>query len=119
MSFMNEYDIEQARRWATYEDWRVTLGAVGVIERLATWTNENSDGWAYWLKPSRAARQLVELIERQERASRRGLPDTYDMTYAERDRALRPIKAFLTRHGVEPHVKTWIIDGIEIGEEEA
>lgn len=112
MLFMNEFDIEQAKRCAMYEEWDVMLTAVEVLERLVAWTNRNSDGWPYWPKPARAARQLMELIQDQERKSRRST-EQYDMTYNDRDRALTPIKSFLTRQRVDPDTKAWIIYGGE------
>jgi hypothetical protein len=37
--------------------------AVQTLDNLMTWTDNNSDGWAYWLPPARAAQRLIEFIE--------------------------------------------------------
>lgn len=96
MLYMNDYDIQSAKAWAESEGWTVTLDAIATLERLVEWTNTHSDGWAYWPKPARAANQLMQRIQEQERKARSSGPK-YDMTYLDRDVALRPIKSFITR----------------------
>lgn len=90
--WMNEYDIEAALNW-TPEGTNLERGA-RTLYRLMKWTNENSDGWPYWQKPSRAATRLMELLQ----GARHG--DGEDVTETQLKAALTPIKAFLTRHGV-------------------
>jgi hypothetical protein len=99
MRFMNEYDLFSAQR--RYEPGRVPNRAylTQVVMALADWANHNSDGWAYWPKPCRAAARAIELVEstaspEYDRRQRE------DATEAEVQAALRPIKAFLTRQGV-------------------
>lgn len=119
MLFMNEYNVEQAKRAVEYEheDWKVTLEAIAILERLIDWANRNSDGWHSWPKPCRAAKQLQERIQEQERkASGSGWPEVYDMTHNERDAALRPIKAFLTRENVSQEDRDLILNGPKKGE---
>lgn len=95
MRFMNEYDIECAKR--LYASHPVLGPATRTLGNLEDWTNYNSDGWAYWPKPARAAARLMELIERD--GTSRYEYDTWreDATAAEYRAALRPIKAFRTR----------------------
>lgn len=112
MLYMNDYDMMLARRTAEYMKWPVTLEATRILHRLMIWTDENSDGWHSWPKPCRAARQLQERIQDQERKAHIDYPQQYDMTYNERDLALRPIKAFLTRQGVVWDVRQWILEGV-------
>lgn len=116
--YMNEYDIMVAARVASYHDWPVMASAVAVINRLRIWTDEHSDGWAYWRQPGNAARQLMELIQEQERKSRIDWPEQYDMTYNDRDRALRPIKAFITRQinggGSDERDRLFILEGVRL-----
>ena len=57
------------------------------------WADANSDGWAYWPKPARAARKLQMLLDGKSCCSP-------DVSGAELKAALSPVKAFLTRHGV-------------------
>lgn len=112
MLFMNEYDIRAAKAWAESENWSVTREAVAILDRLRVWTDENSDGWAYWPLPSRSARRLMERIQEQERKARgASYPATYDMTCTELRAALTPIKSFLTRHGVSVATKEFIVTG--------
>jgi len=96
MSFMNEYD----RATAVYRFTRASkpnrLGAALVIDRLANWTDNHSDGWAYWTKPSRAAARLIALVESTTWAANEAQEET-DATDAELAAAMRPVKAFCTR----------------------
>lgn len=90
---MNEWDIEDAvRRFNPAETPNLATGA-RILFALAKWTNDNSDGWCYWPKPSRAASSLMAVLESADRY------DPVDVTAAELAKALRPIKAFLTRNG--------------------
>jgi hypothetical protein len=99
MSWMNEWDIDSAvRRYdPTIVPNRAYLALV--VDALRDWTNRNSDGWAYWQKPIRAASRAMELIcstTTPENLRR----EEEDATDAEVTAALRPIKALLTRQGV-------------------
>lgn len=100
MRFMNDYDIESAlRRYDTGQTPNRFRLAV-VVNNLADWANENSDGWACWPKPCRSAARAIELVEstaypEYDRRQRE------DITTAELKAAVRPIKSFLTRHGVD------------------
>jgi hypothetical protein len=96
MRFMNEYDIESARSRHTRNSHPNRLAAAIVIDRLREWADENSDGWAYWPKPARAAANLMEIADFS--ASR--VTDE-DVTDAELALAVRPVKAFLTRQARE------------------
>ena len=93
MKYWNDYDIaQQYRRCVNSPN---LLVAVQTVDRLRMWTNRNSDGWAYWPKPVRAARKAMELVDSGDHW------DFDDVTEAELKRALVPIKSFLTRHGVD------------------
>lgn len=96
MLFMNEYDVQDAViRFAT-DSSTPNLGTVALaLDRLVSWTNSNSDGWAYWPKPCRAAKSLQQLLQSADRY------DPQDVTEAEVRRALAPVRAFLTRQGAE------------------
>lgn len=101
MNFMNDYDIDHALRRFDDVDTPNRFTVAVVVNNLAYWANQNSDGWAYWAKPQRAAQKAIALIvsttnqanDEQERT---------DATDAEVKAALIPIKSFLTRQGVEP-----------------
>lgn len=103
MLFMNEYDIEDAVYLAKRVEAPHLMQATATLERLADWANSNSDGWAYWPKPCRAAKRLQEAIQRFQWGYRSGdAVDTLDEIVAEAlPAALRPIKAFLTKQGVD------------------
>jgi hypothetical protein len=115
MLYMNEYEIAGAEALAESEGWKVTLDAIATLKRLIEWADTHSDGWAYWPKPAQAARQLMERIQDQERKARSSYPK-YDMTYNERDAALRPIKAFITRQisggGADESDRRFILEGV-------
>lgn len=97
MKYMNDYDIAQARSRYGRGETPNRLALVLVIDNLAEWTNRHSDGWAYWPKSCRSAAKAIELVEstaypEYERRQHE------DITDAEMQAAVRPIKAFLTRH---------------------
>jgi len=94
---MNDYDLDNAIRRFSRGATPNRLALALTVAQLAEHTNQVSDGWAYWPKPCRAAAKAIELIEstaypEYERRERE------DITDAEMCAAVRPIKAFLTRH---------------------
>jgi hypothetical protein len=97
MLFMNSYEIEDAR--AQYADHPVLGVATQQLVELHNWTQCNSDGWAYWPKPCRAAAKLQALIGG--RREYLGDPERSDATVELYHKALTPIKAFRTRQGAD------------------
>ena len=103
--FRNEYDIEFMVERARANDKYYALQGAELLQRLLEWTNENSDGWAYWPKPRQAADKLGDLL--------------WDAAFSYSDisdndlkRLVRPIKAFLTRQRVDPDVKRRILGSL-------
>lgn len=96
MRFFNEYEVSDAV--VLYEDHETLGPATQTLQNLVDWTNANSDGWPYWSKPARAASQLVELLHGDGTWSARESIDDRATVDAVR-KALRPIRAFRTRHG--------------------
>jgi hypothetical protein len=94
MRFMNDWDIDRAAR--LYAGHKVLGPAVRQVAILQEYANANSDGWAYWPKPARAAAKLMELIERDGTNRYYGGPRE-DATLAELRKALVPVKALRTR----------------------
>lgn len=99
MRYMNEYDIEEALDRFDLATTPHRAALAQIVSDLAEWANRNSDGWVYWPKPVRAAAKAMEQIDPTDWASIHRL-ETEDCTLAEYTAAVRPIKAFLTRHGV-------------------
>lgn len=99
MKFMNDYDIDHALRRFDDTDTPNRFRLAVVVNNLADWTNDNSDGWAYWPKPLRAASKAIFLIASTTSAANDAQERT-DATDVEVTLALRPIKSFLTRQGV-------------------
>lgn len=93
--WMNGAEVEQAAERFDAEDTPNLFHGARVLERLMDWTDSNSDGWPYWQKPSNAANKLMDLIQAANRW------DPVDITDAQLRAALSPIKAFLTKQGVE------------------
>lgn len=97
MMFMNGWSIEDAAdRWKNHP----TLGPATVtLRNLRDCADRNSDGWAYWPKPARAAARLMELIQGdgtwEAHHGRRP-----EVTAAHVQAAYRPVRAFLTRSGL-------------------
>ena len=103
--WMNEHEVAEARNLFDPEDTPNLAQGAWVLGNLVAWTNRNSDGWPYWPKPSRAANSLMDLLRAHTYAARFGhyqgtADELHDVTEAELAKALRPIKAFLTRQGV-------------------
>lgn len=99
MNFMNEYDLGTAIQRFDAAETMNRLHVARTVSRLAMWANRNSDGWAYWPKPVRAAAKAMALIESRTYAENERQEEV-DATDAEVTKALAPIKAFLTRQGV-------------------
>jgi hypothetical protein len=93
--WMNEWEVEDAVERFTDETPNLHRG-VGILSRLMRWTNNNSDGWPYWQKPSNAAGKLMDHLHAAMRSYA-----VKDITEAELKKALSPIKAFLTKQGVD------------------
>ena len=100
MHFATDYDIAT---WQTRYNANTGLPNPGKaadnLDALREWADANSDGWAYWPKPARAAERAMRLIDGATYADLERMQRT-DATDAETVAALRPIKAFLTRQGV-------------------
>jgi hypothetical protein len=90
---MNTWDIEDAK--LRFQDHPVLGPATQTLSNLEDWTDRNSDGWAYWPKPVRAADRLMTLIEGTDRWDTERLDATPQAYKA----ALQPLRAFKTRHG--------------------
>lgn len=94
MRFMNVWEIDEA--YYRYRQHPLLGPAAQTLRNLATWANDNSDGWHSWPKPGRAAAKLMALIEGPEPRSRYD-DERPDVTLAKLRAALSPIKAFRTR----------------------
>lgn len=94
---MNEWDVTEAMEQHRFHP---ILGpATETLYNLMRWSNTNSDGWAYWPKPCKAARKLQEFIQGDGSWDAR-YGDRPDVTEAKLKAAYSPIKAFLTRQGI-------------------
>lgn len=97
---MNEYDIDDAV--FTLDVYGANMPnarkAAAALCWLKDWTNSNSDGWPYWVKPRRAANSLAEAVTASVNGIRLGTE--YDIADDYLTEVLRPVKAFLTRQKV-------------------
>lgn len=99
---LNEYDVAFAvERVADRDDLPNLRSAAVILARLVEWTNANSDGWAYWRKPSAASKQLQTEVHRR-LIARSKKHDRYmvELTDRELKQVLGHVKAFLTRQQV-------------------
>lgn len=99
MLYLNDYDID--RTILQYVDHPVLGPATKTLANLVDWTNSNSDGWAYWEKPVRAAEKLQRLIQGDGIRWFYGNDAREDATPEAYKAALTPIKAFRTRQGAD------------------
>ena len=61
MTYLNEDDLQEAIfRFGLCAPNRAHVARV--VRNLASWANENSDGWAYWPAPRRAAANAISEI---------------------------------------------------------
>ena len=101
MMFMNQWDIQDA--CDQFAGDPVFGPATLTLHSLMSWTNHNSDGWAYWPKPCRAAKSLQEFIQAEQRRQRTSYwedPDEREVQ-AQYKKALSAIKAFRTRQNAD------------------
>lgn len=100
MNFMNEFEVIEAASYFAHDGTTPNLAkGAEVLYSLMEWTNSNSDGWPYWKKPTQAASKLITAIQAAQRARFDG--PVQDISEADLNTYLRPIKAFLTRQGVQ------------------
>lgn len=99
MRFMNDLDLMEAEHLYDPATTPNRAYVAATVNALRDWANRNSDGWAYWPKPARAAARAMELIDGTTWDDLQRLM-AEDVTDAETAAALRPIRAFLTRQGV-------------------
>jgi hypothetical protein len=100
---MNEYEISD--RLTQYQGHPILGPATRTLHNLLRWTQGHSDGWAYWPKPSHAARQLIQLIEGEGKHRYWLDDDREDVTEGAYKKALVPIKAFRTRQGADFYIE--------------
>lgn len=109
---MNGHDIDFAISRFTRAAKPNRLALALVIDHLASWTDQNSDGWAYWTKPRQAAQRAIAAIESTTNAANDAQERT-DISDDDLRAAVRPIKAFLTRHKVPADVRERILRAAE------
>lgn len=114
MTFMNEYDLDFARRRFTRAATPNRLALALVVDNLREWADTHSDGWGYWPKPSRAAQRAVAHIVSTTNAAN-AQQEAEDISDAAVRAAVRPIKAFLTRHGATAEDRERILRSVEDG----
>lgn len=99
MRFMNEWDVQDAVRDFGHDP---VLGPLArTLGNLMDWANHNSDGWAYWPKPARAANKAMEILSAAKTQYYRMDFSYVEPTPADVRKALAPIKAFRTRQGAD------------------
>jgi hypothetical protein len=97
MLFMNRWEVEDSVQRHAGDP---VLGPASLtLRNLMEWTDNNSDGWAYWPKPCRAAKTLQLLL--QDCRHRDGWSYDDEATLVAYRKALRPIRAFRTRQGAD------------------
>jgi hypothetical protein len=90
--WMNQSEIEWAAR-QTHECPNVRKG-VNLLLRLMQAVNEQSDGWAYWPAPAKAAEKLTDLLGTAGNLNHgtHGTISTADLR-----KAITPIRTMVTR----------------------
>jgi len=112
MRYMNDHDLDEAVSRFTRSTTPNRLALALMVRNLADWTNSNSDGWAYWVKPLRAAQRAMEHIAGGTWAEEEA-QEANDITDAAMAAAARPVKAFLTRQHATPDARERILRSIQ------
>lgn len=112
MKYMNDFDLRMAQRRFVGRGTPYRSALVFTVEELKDWVDLNSDGWAYWRKPLRAAQRAISLIESTtyEEDNRRARED---ISLEEFKAAIRPIKSFLTRQNVSEVDRKLILSAVD------
>lgn len=103
--WMNRMDIEEAVELRRMLPNRHR--AARFLKEFMDEVDQHSDGWPYWNPPAKAAKQLMEIVHKR--------PDEYrglkleDVTPAQLNKALAPIKAFYTRRGYKAGMKLPVV----------
>ena len=101
MTFLNDFDIQTLTTAAAQDHFRPNLQKAALtLWRLQDWANDNSDGWHSWPKPSRASQKLQQILYFHYLGRDIDHP-VEDITAAQLKAAESPIRAFLTRQGVD------------------
>ena len=112
MRYVNESDIGQARARFTRASCPNRLALAVMVDRLAEWTNDHSDGWAYWTKPLAAAQAAIGHIESTTWEANQA-QEAEDISHRAMVLAARPVRAFLTRHKVTGDARELILRSVE------
>ena len=92
---MNTYDLQDAVwRFGLHVPNRAHVARV--VRNLASWADENSDGWTYWPAPVRAAQKAIVEIQSTTHRENAAQEQT-DLTDRQVRSVLAPIKAFTTK----------------------
>lgn len=109
MLYMNDYDLSFAKVRFDRAGCPNRYHLATAVDSLREWADRNSDGWAYWPKPARAARKAMLLIQSTTNAANTE-QEMEDATDAETKAALAQIKRFLTTQGVDAPTSRRIVD---------
>lgn len=96
--FLNRHDVaDLLQAYGDSDDLPNVREAAWTLARLVNWADSCSDGWPYWRAPINAARQLQALLAPWQHYP---YPER-DIGAAELRKACAPIRALLTRRGVD------------------
>lgn len=98
MLYLNEYEVRDIATLFTGEGVPNLDKAAKGLENLMIWTNQNSDGWAYWKAPLRASEPLMLRLMEAESDFRRG-HDLADLSEAQMKLFFKPIRDLLSNLG--------------------
>ena len=104
--YLNESEILDAERTFHLDGQHNLYQGARILWALASWANQNSDGWCHWVKPRKAASGLIDVVDDARRQYLRG-HGVPDITDEQLTGLVRPIKAFLTRNKVNQDDLPW------------
>lgn len=98
--WMNEYEVDEAVQLLGNDP---LLGKYArFLSEFKDEVNSHSDGWAYWKLPAHAAKQLMALLKAamDKKRGYRSPESEQEVTQQLLNKAMGPIKAFMTRRGL-------------------
>lgn len=87
MQFMNSHEISEAM--IRHRNHPILSKATQFLDAFKEEVDSHSDGWAHWSAPVKACDRLMTLIKE----------GNLNTTAADYQRALQPIRSFMTRRG--------------------
>jgi hypothetical protein len=99
-TFLSQHDVSTIESALPETGTPNLVRSARIMAALVEFADNNSDGWAYWQAPRRASARLADVLGLSLNAYYRGA-EIADITEADLRDLCKPIKAFLTKRGID------------------